>query len=71
MSLTELLPSVRTLSHKDKLRLLQVLVKDVTQEGDIPLSDYAPEFAIWSPYAANEAASVLAEALKADKASRK
>ena len=63
MSLTELLPAVRSLPHSDKLRLLQFLAGELAREEGLPDLRAGAEFPIWSPYDAYDAAQVLEQAL--------
>jgi hypothetical protein len=63
MSLVELLPTVRSLSRQDKLRLIQLLAGELAQaeESDpIPAGQYYP---LWSPDRAYDAAAVVLRAL--------
>jgi len=64
MSLTELLPAVRTLPRADKLRLMHFLVLDLAQEEGVPLFAPDTEYPIWTPLNAYETAETLLQALK-------
>jgi hypothetical protein len=66
MSLAELLPSVRSLPHEDKLRLLQFLAGELAREEGLPEIPPGAACPIWSPFDAFEAAGVLAQALQAE-----
>ncbi len=48
MSLTELLPAVRTLPRADKLRLMQFLVIDLAQGEGVSLLAADAEYPIWT-----------------------
>lgn len=68
MSLTELLPFLKELSHSDKLLLLHSLVAELLKEsGLIPL-DTQGKAASQGLYDSFEAAAVLAKALAEEKA---
>jgi hypothetical protein len=66
MSLTELLPSVRSLSHPDKVRLLGVIAEELAREEGLPEIRAGASYPIWSPYGAFDAAKTLLEALAAE-----
>jgi len=68
MSLTELLPAIHALPRADKLRLMQVLVAEITNEEAtaVPPTDMA--HAIWTPYDAYDAAATLLDVLDKDQA---
>ncbi len=66
MSLTTVLPSVRALPRKDKFRLMQELLTELSQEEGLEEGEYP----IWSPYDAHEAAATLLQLLEQDKKER-
>jgi hypothetical protein len=66
MSLTAVLPSVRALPRKDKFRLMQELLTELSQEEGLE----AGEYAVWSPHDAHEAAATLLQLLEQDKKER-
>jgi len=66
MSLTTVLPSVRALPRKDKFRLMQELLAELSQEEGLEEGEYP----IWSPYDAHEAAATLLQLLEQDKKER-
>lgn len=43
MSITELLPSISTLSHADKFRLAQIVLQQLAQEDGIIIPSETPE----------------------------
>jgi hypothetical protein len=66
MSLNELLPEVQSLSRLDKIRLIQILARDLEQdEGGL----IAPErsYPLSSPDRAFSAAAALLQALEEEK----
>ena len=68
MSITELIPVLQTLSRSDKLRLVQLLVRElVEEEGLTPLTG-GNDYALWTPYNAYEASATLLKALDETKA---
>ena len=66
MSLTEVLPDIRTLSRFDKIRLIQLLAHDLEcDEGG--LIEPNRSYPIWSPDRAFSAAAALLQALEDEK----
>ena len=65
--LIELLPSLKELSRADKFRVMQFLVFELAKEEDALLKSEM-SYPVWSPYESFEAANVLLDALKAEKA---
>ncbi len=66
MSLTEVLPEVQSLSRLDKIRLIQVLAKDL-ERNDNDLIEPGRSYPVWSPDRAFTAAAALLQALEEDK----
>jgi len=66
MSLTELLPSIRSLSHPDKVRLLGVIAEELARDEGLPEIRPGTAYPIWSPFGAFDAAKTLMEALAAE-----
>jgi hypothetical protein len=66
MSLSELLPIVGELPHREKLYLLQFLANTLAQEEGIAQIETGNEFPIWSPYGAFSAAHAMQVALQSD-----
>lgn len=64
MSINELAPILLNLDRADKLRAMQLLIQELAKEEGALLS--ANSYAVWSPYASYEAASILLEALNAE-----
>jgi hypothetical protein len=64
MSLTELLPVVRSLPHPEKLRLLQFLANELARHENLPEIQPEAEYPVWSPFDAHEAARTLEELLQ-------
>ena len=63
MSLTELVPAVKTLPRADKLRLIQFLVIDLAQEEGVSLLAADAQYPVWTPLNAVEAAKTLSQML--------
>jgi len=63
MSLNDLLSSLRQLDLGDKLRVMHFLISEIAREEQVELQ--AGSYPIWSPYNADDAASVLLRALNA------
>jgi hypothetical protein len=62
MSFTELVPALQTLPRADKLKVIELLVTDLTRAEGIELQPGAA-YPIWTPYEAYDAAQVLLELL--------
>ncbi len=67
MSLTELVPTIKSLQRAEKLRLMQFLVIDLAQEEGVSLLAADAEYPIWTPLNAFEGAETLLQMLKAHK----
>lgn len=70
MSLTEVLPSVQSLSPDDKLRLFRILAGELRDASTIAPLETGKEYPVWSPFDAHEAAILLQQALLADESAR-
>lgn len=66
MSLTEVLPEVQTLSRVDKIRLIQILARDLEQ-NESDLIEPGKSYPFWSPDREFGAAAALLQALEEDK----
>ena len=62
MSLAELLPEVRSLSTPEKLRLIQILAKDLESADTLVVP--GAEYPIWSPHDSYEAAATMLDFLR-------
>jgi hypothetical protein len=67
MSLSELLPKLKSLTRADKLRLIQIMVADLAQEEGVPLIEVGVTYPVWSPYHAFDAAEAMLSALDEEK----
>ena len=67
MSLSEVLPNVRSLSRTEKLQLIQVLAQELAEAENVPAIPTGQSYPIWSPFDAFGAAEVLWNALQAEK----
>ena len=67
MSLTELLPSVRSLSRTEKLRLIQFLAQSLAEVEETCPIEAGQTYPIWSPLDATKAAAVLLQVLESEK----
>lgn len=67
MTISEVLPTLKALNHKDKIRAIQFLANEVAKEEEIFFEE-GKTYEIWSPFEAYEAASQL-EKLLAEKES--
>lgn len=68
MSLAEVLPGVRSLSHDDKLRLVQLLSRELAESDSSQLITAEQSYPLWSPVDAFGAAETLLAALDAERA---
>jgi hypothetical protein len=66
MSLTEVLPDVRTLSRLDKIRLIQLLAQELEQD-EAGLIEPGRSYPVRSPDRAFTAAAALLQALEDEK----
>jgi hypothetical protein len=66
MSIMELLPTLRTLSRIDKLRLIQLLAEDLAQAEEPSPISAGQTYPLRSPDRAYGAAAVLLEVLEAE-----
>ncbi len=66
MSLTEVLPDVRTLSRLDKIRLIQLLAQELERDEGA-LIEPGRSYPVWSPDRAFTAAAALLQALDDEK----
>lgn len=66
MTLTEILPSLKQLNHKEKLKAVQFLVNEIAVEEDAVL-EHGGRYSIWSPFDSSEAAEKLLELLEREK----
>lgn len=64
MSLTELMPAIRTLTGPDKLHLIRILAEDLAAKESSLAS--GTNWPVWAPYNAHGAANVLLAALAED-----
>lgn len=64
MSLTELLPLIRTLSNREKVQLFDMLKADLAGEGSVAPLEHNKTYPLWTPYGAFGAARVLLDALQ-------
>lgn len=64
MSLTELIPLIRTLSDDDKAQLFAMLKDELTGEASIAPLEHNESYPVWTPYGAFGAARVLLNALQ-------
>lgn len=66
MSISELLPAIRSLTDLDKLQLIRVLAEDLTDKQQSPLDSINGSMPVWTPHNAFEAADTLFLALQND-----
>jgi hypothetical protein len=66
MSLGEILPEVQGLSRLDRIRLIQILAKELDRE-ESELIEPGRSYPVWSPDGAFSAAAALFDALAVEK----
>ena len=64
MSLTELIPIIRTLSNSEKAQLFDMLKAELAGEDSIAPLEHDKTYPLWTPYGAFGAARVLMDALQ-------
>ena len=64
MSLTELLPLIRTLSTSEKAQRFDLLKAELAGEDNIAPLEHEKTYSLWTPYGAFGAARVLMDALQ-------
>ena len=64
MSITEIIPAVRALTHSEKLQVAQVLLEDLESEKLLAYLQQGGVYPIDTPEYAPNAAAQLAQALK-------
>jgi len=64
MSLTELIPIIRTLSNSEKAQLFDILKAELAGEDSIAPLAHNKTYPVWTPYGAFGAARVLMDALQ-------
>ncbi len=67
MTVTELLPTLKALNHKEKIRAIQFLANEVANEEKIFFEEGA-SYPIWSPFESYEAAEQLMNLLEEENA---
>lgn len=63
MTYTEVLPTLKALNHKDKIRAIQFLANEVAREEEVYFEE-GKTYEIYSPYESFEAAEQLRQLLK-------
>ncbi|CAN5456802.1 hypothetical protein BH10ACI2_BH10ACI2_03210 [soil metagenome] len=62
MTITEVLPTLRSLNRKDKIRAIQFLANEVAREEEIVFEE-GKIYEVWSPFDSYEAAGQLQKLL--------
>ena len=63
MTVAEVLPTLKALNHKDKIRVIQFQANEVAREEEVFFED-GKIYEIYSPYESFEAAEQLRQLLK-------
>ena len=65
MTLTEILPSLQKLSHREKIQAIQFLAIELAkEEQDSDVIENGKTYEVWSPYDAFSAEKVLTDMLE-------
>ena len=65
MTLTEILPSLQKLSHREKIQAIQFLAIELAkEEQDSGVIEISKTYEVWSPYDAFSAEKVLTDMLE-------
>jgi hypothetical protein len=67
MSLVQLIPIINDLSQPDKLELFKLLAAQIP-ESDLQVIFSATEYPVGSPYESTEAADIMKQMIKGDRA---
>lgn len=62
-ALPALLPTVRTLSRADKLRLIEILARELAQQ-EIPFVVPGGTYPVWTPFFTEDAAAAMLKELE-------
>jgi len=68
MTIAEILPQLQHLSDADKMRLIEILSKELPHNGVLATSMPSEPVPIWSPHDSYEAADVLFDFARDQKA---
>lgn len=63
MTITEVLPTLKALNRKDKIRAIQFLANEVAKEENVFFEE-GKNYEIWSPFESYEVAEQLTNLLK-------
>ncbi len=66
MSLAEVLPSLKNLNRSEKLRVVKILIDEISGEEE-SFFESGAEYEIWSPYDSYDAAEKLRQMLEENK----
>lgn len=66
MTITEVLPTLKALNHKDKIRAIQFLANEVAREEEV-FSEERKNYEFWSLHNSHEASQVLQKLLDEQK----
>ncbi len=58
MTITEVLPTLKALNHKDKIRAIQFLANEVAKEEEVFFEE-GKTYEVWSPHDSYKAAEQL------------
>ena len=66
MSISELLPAIRSLPNPEKLQLIRILAEDLTGSGHEAVEHVKGSLPVWTPHGAFDADDTLLLALETD-----
>ena len=66
MTVAELLPTLKALNHKEKIRIIKFLANEIADEEEIFFEEGA-SYPVWSPFESYQAAEQLMNLLEEEK----
>lgn len=66
MSLTDVLPGLKSLNRFEKIRVVQILINEIAKEEE-SFFENGKQYPIWSPFESYEAAEGLMKLLEEEK----
>ena len=66
MTVTEILPTLKALNHKEKIRAIQFLANEVAKEEEVFFEE-GKSYQVWSPFESYKAAEQLMNLLEEEK----
>ncbi len=67
MSITELMPMLKSLPRDEKLQVFRLMASDLTQDAGVDILQSGASYPIWTPFNAYDAAQSLQRLLEEDR----